>query len=232
MRKLLILLCMVLLLTGCTGKVPEQTVPPTTVPETTLLPEPETTLPAQTEADPEEAALAMYDWVLELYRDALAEKWDPQQCIDKEISYMTAMAEELTYALADLDGNGNLELLIRCGDTILDAYTLTDCGPGLMFTGWERNSYRLVQKADDSGYYILNYGANGAANSLVNVYRWNGRSLELVEALEFNALENEEEPWFRREGENLIPITREEYNSIGTVYQLCQLNDHALAGRS
>ena len=221
MKKLLILLCMALTLTGCAGKAPERLQPqPTAVPETTV--------PVPTEADPEEAALMMYDWVLELYWQALAEKWDPQQCIDKEISYMTAMAEELTYALADLDGNGNLELLIRCGDTILDAYTLTDEGPEVIFTGWERNSYRLVQKTGDSGYYILNYGSNGAANTLVNVYRWNGTELEVVEALEFNALENEDEPWFRREGDKLVPITEAEFNSVETTYQPCPLNDHAL----
>lgn len=230
MKKLLFLMCILLTLSGC-AKEPQKDTKPvetrTSVTEVATVPIQETT-----HADPEEPALMMYDWILELYRDAVNEKWDPQQCIDKEISYMTAMAEELTYALVDLDGNGNLELLIRCGDTILDAYTLTDEGPALIFTGRERNSYRLVQKQGDSGYYILNYGSNSAASSVVNVYRWSGTELAVVEALEFNALENEEEPWFRRDGENLIPISEEEYNSIGTVYQLCTVNDHALVKRS
>lgn len=226
MKTVLILLCTVLMLSGCAAETPAATVEQTTAVTETAAE------PTEQQTNPEEAALAMYDWVLALYRNAVDEKWDPQRCIDEEISYMTAMAEELTYALVDLDGNGNLELLIRCGDTILDAYTLTDCGPGLMFTGWERNSYRLVQKAGDSEYYILNYGANGAANSLVNVCRWNGSSLEVVEALEFNANEDAEKPWFRREGDNLIPITEEEYNSVDTIYVPCQLNDHILARRS
>lgn len=217
MRKLLALFFAALLLTGCAPQEPSQ---PTA---------PETTQPTvQTEIDPEEAALAMYDWVLNQYRDAKSQNWEPQQCIDAGISYMIAFCDGLTYALADLDGNGNLELLIRCGDTVLDAYTLTDGGPSLIFTGWERNSYRLVSKAGDSGYYILNHGSNGAANSVVNVYRWDGTALATVEALEFNALEDEEKPWFRRDGEKLIPISEEEFNSVEEAYQTCVLADHAL----
>lgn len=226
MKTALILLCTVLMLSGCAAETPATTVEQTTAVTETAAE------PTERQADPEEAALAVYDWVLELYRNAVDEKWDPQRCIDEEISYMTAMAEELTYALVDLDGNGNLELLIRCGDTILDAYTLTDCGPELFLSGAERNSYRLVQREGDSDYYLLNHGSNGAANSLVNVCRWNGRSLEVVAALEFNANEDAEKPWFRREGDNLIPITEDEYNSIDTIYVPCQLNDHALASRS
>lgn len=219
MKLCVLLLCAVLALSGCAAKKPE---PPAPTQQTVAV---ETTV---SQEKLEEAALMMYDWVLDMYRQALAEKWEPLQCMEKEISYMVAFQEELRYALIDLDGNGNLELLIRSGDVVLDAYTLTDNGPKLILSGGERNFHMLTQKEGDPSYYIYNHGSNSAFNSVVNIYRWNGTELDLVEALELDAEKDAEKPWFRREGEQLIPITEAEFEATEAAYRPCAVDDHAL----
>ena len=67
----------------------------------------------------------------------------------------------LGYALMDLDGNGNKELIITDGNVIYDLYILLDDGPGHLLSSWERNAYYLCD-----GNAIQNVGSNSAASSL------------------------------------------------------------------
>ena len=233
MKKKVILILAALLLSGCarqaaTKATVSEEIAPVPVTEESTAPLETTQATTPSEIDPEEAALAMYDWVLNQYREAKNQGWDAQQCTDAGISYMVALCDGLTYALEDLDGNGNLELMIRCGDIVLDAYTLTDEGPALILSGGERNSYRITQKEGDSDFYILNHGANNAASSVVNVYRLDGTELVLVESNVFDAMADAENPWFRMEGDSLIPISDEEFTSLEETYRVCVMADYAL----
>lgn len=173
------------------------TTPAVTTPSETIPPE---TLPT-TQA---------YENVLQIYEDAIHQNWDPSQCTENDISTLVSYVEkpeDLGYALIDLDGNGNDELLISDGNVIYDLYTLTDDGPYHVFSGWERNSYTLCQEN-----VIANRGSSGAASSVYNFYRFSGTELVLQQIVTYDAVTDQENPWFA--GVSLEPVSKSEAQAI------------------
>lgn len=136
-----------------------------------------------------------YQAVLERYRTALMEKWDPGMCMDQDISMMVSRYAETPDMLCafylDLDEDGTAELMITDGMMIFDLYTIKNGQPVHLLTGWERNSYRFCMEN-----VIYNHASNSAFNSCYNYYRVENGSLVLVESIVFDASIDPENPWF------------------------------------
>ncbi len=79
-----------------------------------------------------------YAPVLEIYRTALTEHWDKDQCFEHDISTQAASSPDvnnnLGWCLLDIDDNGTQELIISYGSSLVDLYCLQPEGisPGDM----------------------------------------------------------------------------------------------------
>lgn len=103
------------------------------------------------------------------------------------------------YWLIDLDGDGVEELLLG-EDAYYDAdsgwnaiyagYTLADGQAVQFLDGWARNRYSLCE-----GNYLMNEASSGASNTVVNIYRFDGKGLQLVEGFHYDNWENPDQPW-------------------------------------
>jgi hypothetical protein len=197
MRKMLLLLVLCLLLAGCKDAKPAETVLPT-VPETEVT---ETTEGIK-EADP-------YAPVLEIYRQALTEQWHQGQCMEAGISLLTAYCMEgasplqnLCYALYDLDGDGDEELLIAptfndgfVDNMAFDGYDLVDGQPRQLFCGSERNRYYLCY-GEDGTCWVANEGSGGAGHSGWFYYLYDGKGLAIQHSVVFDSDSLVDSPWF------------------------------------
>ena len=145
----------------------------------------------QYELDPKTA----YDPIVDLYEQALTEKWDMEQCSSHDISLLISRfaddPDRISAFMMDLDCDGSGELIITDGMMIYDLYTLKNGTPVKLLTGWERNSYRLCM-----GNVIYNQGSNGAASSVYNYYQLQNGELVLMESVIFDAQKDPENPWF------------------------------------
>ena len=206
MKKWILWMVLCLLLVGCAKEAEasqncetETVVPQTAAVET----EPGWLLPE------DEADYEAYSPVLDIYRQALKEKWDLALCSESNISLLTAYVMEsgeplqnLCFAFYDLDGDGDRELLIAptfydgfVNKMVFEAYDLADGKPHLLFTGWERNRYYLCMEADGTVWFA-NEGSSGAANSSWFYSQYDGRELTVVKSVIFDAYASPEAPWF------------------------------------
>lgn len=82
------------------------------------------------------------------------------------------------YAKIDIDNNGVEELIIADAGRILATYTVSNDKPVLVFEGWNRNRYYIL----DNGT-IFNSGSGGAAYGVFGYYRVseNGTELEPID---------------------------------------------------
>lgn len=174
--------------------------------------------PTQNETDP---SISPYETVLDLYARAIAENWDQQKYVDNGINYMVSypeVAEQIGYALIDLDNDGREELLISDGDVIYDMYAMTDLAPKQILTGTERNVYQLCELN-----YIANRGSGSAFNTVYNFYWLQGTELELYEFILFDAYTNENDPWFggfKTTHENAQPLTEAQAQAVIDSYKV------------
>lgn len=112
--------------------------------------------PAEEEPAPEEASTVpeAYAAVIGEYYTALHELWDGAEMMEAGLNYMAADSvfddptEDIGYAVADLDGDGVLELVIGAikedpffGKLIFSLYTMRDGVPLLLFDSTERCRY-------------------------------------------------------------------------------------------
>ena len=124
-------------------------------------------------------------------------------------------AEKLTaagYRVEDINGDGTPELAIGInGDrTILNLYTLSDGEPMLVFEGFARNAYSLM---DDGKFFY--HGSSSAASSAFGIFRLpaGGTALECEEFwfseikpgtdMEIGFYYNTEGHWMPEESEEL-----------------------------
>lgn len=160
-------------------------------------------------------ALYMYDFILEKYVNAITEHWDGAKCSEADISLLVQNVDSLDalgYALIDLDGNGNKELIITDGNVIYDLYILLDDGPGHLLSSWERNAYYLCD-----GNAIQNVGSNSAASSFYTYYYLNGEDLLFSRTVQFAADRDPDNPWFTgtsTDENQWTPITEAEADEI------------------
>ena len=173
-----------------------------------------------------------YEEILSVFDRAISEKWNMQQCSDAGISLMIANLTEygvdFGYALMDLDGNGNQELLITDGKTIYNVYTLTDEGVSHVLTGWERNAFSLCKDN-----ILYRHGSGGAALSYDTFYRLVNGMLVVDDAVIFDASTDPENPWFRStDGETLgDPISQDQAEAIINSYTPVEIPFRAISDR-
>lgn len=77
------------------------------------------------------------------------------------------------YVIKDVNSDGVYELLICEGDMIYAMYTMVNGNPTLLFTGWSRNRWYLL---DDGTLY--NTGSSGASESSHGIYAISNGKLE------------------------------------------------------
>ncbi len=149
-----------------------------------------------------------YEKILEEYKTMMTEKWDLEKISEENLCTVVAAfyddnaAVHTGYLLYDLNGDNQPELLIGETDTaeaanrmIFDAYTMKDGAAQQLFVSHERNRYYLIE--DEAGARIIaNEGSNGAANSGWTYYILGEDGLQVIQAIIYDAMADEEHPWF------------------------------------
>lgn len=145
-----------------------------------------------------------YQPLLELYRKAIWENWNPGQCVENGISLMIGYYREiyasLGYCQKDLNGDGIEELIITDGNNIYDLYTLISDeteGPLRLVDAMERLQYFL-----NTDGYIYAMGSSSAVVNNHALYTLGQRELVFQKGYMMDANENMEKPWFYYDGVN------------------------------
>ena len=177
-------------LTACAGSTPAaDTEPATESTAATTEPATEPATEAATEAATEPAVDEMpaaYDVVLS---DIIAAfPWDYDGIAAyPELSIMytrTAELNEVGYALVDLDGDGQQELIIGNAGlgSVYDVFTISGEEAVHLFAGSDRNFYTLYQNG-----FMSCWWSNSAISSGYDFYQLSGSTLELVERVAMDA---------------------------------------------
>ncbi len=156
--------------------------------------------------------------ILQTYVTAVRENWDGEACMQNQISLMVSYAaakDSFGYARMDMDGDGIDELLITDGDVIFDFYTYRDGDWKQLFTGWERNFYRLGENN-----VIIHVGARSAASTLYTYSQLRDGALEVLACYSFDAARDEMAPWYRgdTESDHAVAISEEDFDAAIHAY--------------
>lgn len=138
-----------------------------------------------------------YNPLIETYRKAVQEGWNPGKCVENGISLMVGycgeLYESLGYAQMDMNGDGCAELIITDGANIFDLYTVihdeTD-GALRLVDATERNQYYMTKDN-----VIYRKGSGGAALTYYSFYEVGERSLILQKAYKYDG-SDPNNPWF------------------------------------
>ena len=136
-----------------------------------------------------------YDEIIEMVIDAFPwEKADPSPLIHElpDSSYMYRRHSDLSeigYALIDLDGNGQDELIISSIDStyVYDLYTISDGNTIHLFSSGERYTHSLYE----NGYIELGW-SSGAACSGHDFYKLTDGNLEFLQRITLDVFYAEE----------------------------------------
>ncbi len=162
--------------------------------------------PTETTAEAE----ALYRPILEKYVTAIQAGMTLPDCAEAGIStlvgYLTDLSQ-LGWWMTDLDGNATQELIISDGNVIYDLYTVTDGSVVHIFSGHERNSYRLCENN-----LLKNSGSNGAASSVYSIYRLVGKNLVQEQVVTYDGIKDPDNGWFI--GFEETPATYEEAQEL------------------
>lgn len=146
-----------------------------------------------------------YEPLLDIYRQAIRENWNPGVCVENGISLMIGyygdFVEELGYTLMDLDNNGIQELIVTDGTNIYDLYTIIqdeETGPLRLVDAMERIEYFLTTDG-----WIYCRGSGGAARSYHTLYALGERELDVLEGYAYDADTDPNNPWFYYDGVNV-----------------------------
>lgn len=143
-----------------------------------------------------------YEPLIELYRKAIRENWNPGQCMENGISLMVGYYGELYDTLGhnqvDLNGDGNDELIITDGNNIYDLYTIVSdetVGPLRLVDATERQQYFLTTDG-----YIYAMGSGSAYVGYYSLYTVGQRALVLERGYMMDAEADPNNPWFYYDG--------------------------------
>lgn len=175
--------------------------------------------------------LYLYEELLDLFNKGIASQWadyssDYYTGLDGRISYLwyqypVQSLADAGYAIQDVDGNGNPELLVSPIEEanrgiIYDLYTYHAGSVVHLVSGGERDQYYLCTDGT-----IANEGSGGASSSIFAFYTVDSvnDSLMLKESVEYDGYRDEENPWFYRSGDMpdtqaSVSITEEEARAL------------------
>lgn len=231
MKKRFVVLLMIaaMMISGCQADKQESipatpAAPDSSIPETLEIPTEENTSAEETiventdtipEELPSEAPgdavtndiLTVYAEQMNLIYQALTEQWSVDKYFDNDMSHLMANHYEgdalanVGYALVDLDGDGQDELIISAvdktyaGGMLYDVYSAPNGEVLHVLCGHERTRYYL-QDMEDEGYGIANETSDSAWRSAWYYYSLVDGKLELTQGIIVNAEANAESPWF------------------------------------
>lgn len=197
----------VLAVTGC-GKKEAET--PVDMQETAQVQE-GTKESEKTETEAEVAARYekdVYADQLSVYAEALEDEWEMDNYFAADMSplpvyyYEGDKMENIGYAVQDLDFNGRPELIIgaiegkEMDPVVLELWTADENGKAVkLCTSYERDRYYLEWHKEGS-YMLENQASSSAANFARYYYGMDNGKLTLVQAVVFDAIADEENPWF------------------------------------
>lgn len=144
-----------------------------------------------------------YEPIIERYRQAIVEGWDPGKCQENGLSLMVGyygqLYDQLGHNQLDLNGDGNDELIITDGTNIFDIYTVIhdeeDCAMRYALESTERNQYFMID-----GQTLYCRGSGGAALTYHTLLRVGERGLYVQEGYLYDAMDGDG-PWFFYDGE-------------------------------
>ena len=163
-----------------------------------------------------------YEPLIETYRQAIRENWNPGQCMENGISLMIGYYGELYDTLGqnqiDLNGDGNDELIITDGKNIYDLYTIVSdktVGAFRVINATERSQYFLTKDG-----YIYSMGSGSALVSYHSLYSLGQRELVFQKGYVMDADADSNNPWFYYDGENKTGTcpTSEAASAIDAIY--------------
>ena len=138
-----------------------------------------------------------YEPLIETYRTAIEEHWDPGKCMEKGISLMVGyyggIVPELGHNQIDLNGDGNDELIITDGTDIYDLYTIVsdeEVGPLRLIDATERNQFYLTTDGQ-----IYNIASGSAMLSYYYLFDIGQKELVFDKGLKFDASVDPDNPW-------------------------------------
>ena len=227
------------LLAGCGNAPDAETMAPETIAPETSASE-QTTVPNETEAEedliredkePSSYVDGAYAEQIGRYYTALSEKWDEDKYFENHMSalpyyyYEGNPLENVGFGYVDLDNDGQTELIIgailnaEADPAVFEIWTLVDGEPVMLAQGGSRNRYVLQYTADDQMWYVVNEGANGAANSATYYLMLIDGKFEVMQGIILDAIADEENPWFMTydldwDVSNDEPIDEETANAI------------------
>ena len=220
MKKLIVILIVMALLTGCASS---QGLKPTApAADATTAPTQNTT--EEDAVDEIEASTHymqnVYPKQIQRYYTAVSQRWDEITYLDNDMSALAARyyagnpLDNIGFAFMDLDGDGIWELVIGAtqDSLVFEIWDLKNGEPVLIAQSGSHNRYYL-QYADDQ--WTVGYEAeNGAANFAVYSLKLVSGEFQGVQGVVFDARINEENPWFQTtnldmDGSNGTPITEE-----------------------
>ena len=138
-----------------------------------------------------------YEALIETYRKAIEEDWDPGKCMENGISLMVGYYGDLVTALGhnqiDLNGDGNDELIITDGTNIYDLYTIIndeEIGPLRLIDATERNQFFLTTEGQ-----IYNMASGSAMLSYYYLLDIGQKELVFDKGVKFDASVDLNNPW-------------------------------------
>ena len=138
-----------------------------------------------------------YSGILNLYTQAIKEEWDPAECAERGVNYLTAMVRgygDVGYWYYDVNEDGSPELFIGCVGSreIYALYTLSADGQPLqLIDAGERSSYYL-----EPDNCFVNFGSGSAYSGGYRILMMGDGELYLHCALLYDFSVNSEDPWF------------------------------------
>ena len=143
---------------------------------------------SQSEVESDAVLPGEYAAIIDRIVDAFP--WDEDAMMefeDGEISYLyrqnTALSE-IGFALADLDGNGQEELIISAVDSpiVYDLYTISNGKATHIFSSHDRVTYYIYENG-----YVENQWLDSAVTSGHDFYQFKDGALDLIERITYDA---------------------------------------------
>ena len=159
-----------------------------------------------------------YESIIETYRTAITEHWNPEKCIEYGISLMVGyyggIVPELGHNQIDLNGDGSDELIITDGMNIYDLYTIVndeEVGPLRLIDATERNQFYLTTDGQ-----IYNMASGSAMLCYYYLFDIGQKELVFDKGLKFDASVDQNNPWhyYEESMDKAAPCTAEDARVI------------------
>ena len=142
------------------------------------------------------------------YHTAITERWEEEKYAENGMCTLPYHYDEgdplenVGFGYVDLDNDGSWELVIgailnaELDPSVFEIWTLVDGKPVMLVQGGYRNRYVLQYVEEDGMWYVANEASNSAYSFATYYLMLNEGEIEVVQGVLFDALANEQNPWF------------------------------------